>query len=375
MAMTDRARILAILRGEMPDRIPWVPRLKLWHTAHAHAGTLPKELQGTTQREAERRLGMGDAAREGRVYRVEYRGLEVRTRREADDEITEYVTPHGVLRACRSLAPGHAALGFAGVFSEHPLKTEADYSAWEYVVEHTEYVPTYDEFRRYDAQVGDEGLPFVIGGDCAFHAWQIRLAGYEQSYLHLQDFPATVERLLELMTAAERKKLWPLLAESPAVWIQHGVHFDSMITPPAIFRKYIQPYYREFSSLLHSRGKYLAFHLDADSRLLLDDVQAAGMDVADTFATAPLVRCTLAEARRAWGDRVVIWGGLPSTLLEDAVGGEEFEREMRAIFRTVAPGRAFILGVSDNIMPGARFDRLLRVRDLVEELGACPLQC
>lgn len=373
MAMTDRGRILAILRGEMPDRIPWVPRLKLWHTAHAHAGTLPQELRGTTQREAERRLGMGDAAREGRVYRVEYRDLEVRTRREGDDEITEYVTPHGVLRARRSLAPGHAALGFAAIFSEYPLKTEADYAAWAHVAEHTEYVPTYDEFRRYDAQVGEEGLPFVIGGDCAFHAWQIRLAGYEQAYLHLQDFPATVEGLIELMTAHERERLWPLLADSPAVWIQHGVHFDSMMTPPAIFRQYIQPYYREFSARLHARGKYLAFHLDADARLLLDEVRAAGMDVADTFATAPLVRCTLAEARRAWGDRVVIWGGLPSTLLEDAVGEEEFEREMRAIFRTVAPGRAFILGVSDNIMPGARFDRLQRVREMVEAWGACPL--
>lgn len=169
--MTDRARILAILRGEMPDRIPWVPRLKLWHTAHAQAGTLPRELRGTTQREAERRLGMGDAAREGRVYRVEYRDLEVRTRREGNDEITEYVTPHGVLRAGRSLASGHAALGFAAIFSEYPLKTEADYAEWAYVMEHTEYAPRYDEFLRYDAQVGEEGLPFVIGGDCAFHAW------------------------------------------------------------------------------------------------------------------------------------------------------------------------------------------------------------
>lgn len=57
------------------------------------------------------------------------------------------------------------------------------------------------------------------------------------------------------------------------------------------------------------------------------------------------------------------------------MGKEEFEREMRAIFRTVAPGRAFILGVSDNIMPGARFDRLQRVREMVEAWGACPLGC
>lgn len=371
--MTNRERVLTILRRQMPDRIPWIPRLKLWHTAHQSAGTLPRELQGTTQREAERWLGMGDAAREGRLYRVEYRDLEVRAYRIGTDDITEYITPFGTLRSCRSLAPEHVAMGFAGVFTEYPIKSEADYRAWEYVVERTEYVPTYDEFLAYDAKVGGEGLPFVIGGDCPFHAWQIRLVGYEEGYLHLADFPATVERLIDRMAAHEREKLWPVIARSPAVWIQHGVHFDSMITPPAIFRRYIKPYYRDFSAVLHAQGKYLAFHLDADSRLLLDDIRDAGMDVADTFATAPLVKCTLADARQAWGDQVVIWGGLPSTLLEDSVSNEEFEREMRNIFRTIAPGRAFILGVSDNIMPGARFDRLKRVLEMVEEWGACPL--
>jgi hypothetical protein len=372
--MTNRERVLAILRREMPDRIPWIPRLKLWYTAHQSAGTLPQELRGMNQREAERWLGMGDAAREGRLYRVEYRDLEVRTFRQGAEDVTEWVTPHGTLRSCRSLAPGHVALGFNAIFSEYPIKSEADYRAWEHVVEHTEYVPTYDEFLAYDAKVGAEGLPFVIGGDCPFHAWQIRLVGYEEAYLHLNDFPATVERLIERMTACEREKLWPIIAGSPAVWIQHGVHFDSMITPPAIFRKYIQPYYRDFSALLHGRGKYLAFHLDADSRLLLNEIRDAGMDVADTFATAPLVKCTLAEARRFWGDQIVIWGGLPSTLLEDPVTDSEFEREMRTIFRTVAPGRAFILGVSDNIMPGARFDRLKRLREMVAEWGECPLR-
>lgn len=80
------------------------------------------------------------------------------------------------------------------------------------------------------------------------------------------------------------------------------------------------------------------------------------MDVADTFATALLVKCTLEEARQTWGDKIVIGGGLPSPLLEEPVSDAEFETEMKEIFRTIAPGKAFILGVSDNIMPGARFD-------------------
>lgn len=371
--MTNRQRVQTILDRQLPDRIPWIPRLKLWYTAHSHAGTLPSELRGMSQREAERWLGMGDAAREGRIFRVEYRDMEMRTRREGEDEIIEYVTPAGTLRARKSLSEGQAGAGFASIVTEYPLKTEADYRVWEYVIEHTEYVPTYEEFHAYDAGVGDEGLPFVRTGDCPFHDWQIRLVGYENAYLHLADFPATVERMIERWNVHERERLWPILLDSPGSLIQNGVHFDSMTTPPAIFEKWILPYYAELSSRLHARGKFLAFHLDADSRLLLGLIRDAGMDVADTFATAPLVKCTLAEARRAWGERIVIWGGLPSTLLEAGVSDEEFEREMRAIFRTIAPGRAFILGVSDNIMPVARFDRLKRVREMVGEWGRCPI--
>ena len=32
--MTHRERILAAIRGEVPDRLPWVPRLEFWHRAH-----------------------------------------------------------------------------------------------------------------------------------------------------------------------------------------------------------------------------------------------------------------------------------------------------------------------------------------------------
>ena len=40
--MTHKERILAACRGEVPDRIPWIPRLDLWYNAHQRAATLPR---------------------------------------------------------------------------------------------------------------------------------------------------------------------------------------------------------------------------------------------------------------------------------------------------------------------------------------------
>ncbi len=39
--MTHRERILAAIRGETPDRLPWVPRLEFWYRARIRQGTLP----------------------------------------------------------------------------------------------------------------------------------------------------------------------------------------------------------------------------------------------------------------------------------------------------------------------------------------------
>ena len=39
--MTDKQRMLAAMKGEMPDVIPFAPRLDLWFTANKAAGTLP----------------------------------------------------------------------------------------------------------------------------------------------------------------------------------------------------------------------------------------------------------------------------------------------------------------------------------------------
>jgi len=41
--MTHKERILAACRRDVPDCIPWIPRLDLWYNAHRRARTLPEE--------------------------------------------------------------------------------------------------------------------------------------------------------------------------------------------------------------------------------------------------------------------------------------------------------------------------------------------
>src|ERR1039457_6184254 len=57
--MTHRERILTAIRGEVPDRMPWVPRLEFWYRGCARQGTLPAEFRSLSLMEVSDRLGVG----------------------------------------------------------------------------------------------------------------------------------------------------------------------------------------------------------------------------------------------------------------------------------------------------------------------------
>lgn len=372
--MTNRERLLAIMDGKSPDRIPWIPRLQLWHTAHQCQNTMPPELEGLSLRQIERRLGMGTPAREGQIFASEQRGdVEVRTRQEGESTVYTYRTPVGQVESRYRSSAELEQVGIGSLEVEHLIKGPADFGVVEYLLEHTHYIPTYEKYRQYEAEIGEDGYPLVAAGDCPFHHFLQKLAGYNQAYYLLADCPDEAERLLRTMEELERERVWPVVAASPARLILHGLHFDSNITPPPLFNRYITPYYQDLSDLLHGHDKLLCMHADNDSRLILGHLQEAGFDMVETFTTAPQVSCTLEEARRFWGGDMIIWGAVPSVILEPAYTEAQFEAYLRGIFRTVAPGDAFILGVADNVMPGALLGRLERIGEMVAEWGEYPV--
>ena len=372
--MTNRDRLLAIMDHKSPDRIPWIPRLQLWHTAHLHQGTLPDRFAGMSLRQIERQLGMGTPAREGQVFAAEQRGdVEVKSRQEGESTLYTYRTPVGQVQSRYRSSAELEKVGIQSLEVEHQIKGPADFAVVEYLLEHMHYIPTYEKYRQYEAEIGEDGYPLVAAGDCPFHHFLQKLAGYNNAYYLLADCPDETERLLRTMEELERERIWPVVAASPARLILHGVHFDSNMTPPPLFSRYITPYYQDFSDLLHGHDKLLCMHADNDSRLILGHLQEAGFDMVETFTTAPQVSCTLEEARRFWGNEMIIWGAVPSVVLEETYSEAQFEAYLRGVFRTVAPGDAFILGVADNVMPGALLSRLERIGEMVAEWGAYPI--
>ena len=373
MAMTERERQLAVLNGKSPDRVPWMPRLEIWYTAHYLAGTLPPEFEGLRLREVQDKLGVGNTARTGHVMTSRIHGVEVHERRVGLATYTEYVTPVGTVT---SKIQRTAELDAAGIYPlevEHPLKRPEDYGPMMYIIENTHYFPAYEQFEAFDAAVGDRGLPMVQIGDVPFHRFLKDLAGYEKGYLDLFDYPDKVERLLETQSQVLKERMWPIAAQSPATLLLHGAHFSSQTTPVNFFEKYMLPYMKEVADYMHAHGKKVAHHADNDTSEILQLLKDTGYDMHECFVTSPMVPCTLEQARQVFGGDVAIFGGVPSVILEESVPEEEFEEYMQNLFKVIAPGDRFILGIADNMMPTSLMRRVKRIGELVEERGRYPV--
>ena len=372
--MTNRERILAILEGRLPDRIPWIPRLQIWHEANKRQGTLPEEYRGLSFREVEREVFGGTAARDGCIWRSEIRNVEIRTHKLSQMETaTEYVTPVGTVTTRLRSTERLRQQGIQDAEVEFMLKGPEDYPVVEYIVEHTRYASAYEDYEEYERGVGDDGYPMVNCGDCPMHHWMRALAGYDQAYFHLNDYPARVERLLGVITDRYKETVWKHMLQSPARLLMHGHHLSSQMTPPPLFEQYILPYYEELSPQIKARGKVLALHGDNDTRHIFSHIERAGFGMVECFVTHPMVPTTLAEAREAWGDRVIIFGAVPSAILEPPFSEDQFEQYVGDVFNTIAPGAAFILGIADNAMPGSDIRRIKRITEIVRERGDVPI--
>ena len=110
---------------------------------------MPARFQGKSLLEIARLLRTGDPARDGRVFRVRYEGLEVRTEHEPGVVRQRFITPVGEVTYGRILTGYLEGRTDQGLPLEHPLKKPEDYRVWAYVAEHTYYDPCYEDYLAY----------------------------------------------------------------------------------------------------------------------------------------------------------------------------------------------------------------------------------
>jgi hypothetical protein len=138
------------------------------------------------------------------------------------------------------------------------------------------------------------------------------------------------------------------------------------MTTPRLLKKYSLPYYQRYCEILHGQEKKPGNHTDGNIKPLLSLLRESGLDVCESFSPSTLTECTFGEAWIAWQNGPIIWGGIPSPILEERTSEEDFVQYVQNLLDFVGD-KPIILGVGDMVMGYNSIERVRYIVDQVEE--------
>jgi hypothetical protein len=137
-----------------------------------------------------------------------------------------------------------------------------------------------------------------------------------------------------------------------------------MMTNPILFQRYCLQNLQCYTELLHAQGKKAGSHTDGDVKPLLELLTLSGLDVCESVSPAPLTQATIEEIWDAWRDGPVIWGAIPTPILEERTPEDEFRAYLERLLDLVGKGPV-ILGLVDLFMRHNSIDRVKYIAERI----------
>lgn len=370
MEMTPRQRLLAALRGQEVDRLPWSPFLAYWWEHR------PQVVQGRGQAWFFKEIG-ADALLRGfttpftssDVHGLKYYesfcnpipGCEVRREEKGDELRVEYETPVGTL----TVRARNSAIGNTWFVTEHPVKRREDYKILSYIIERMVIAPNYEAIQQEIESVGEDGLsmplisPFL---KTPFQSLVEHFVGTQQLVYDLMDYPEEVEALLEVMSERAMQAV-RIAVESP---VEAFITWeDTSITniSPTLFERYIAPEMNRWGQLVHAAGKLFVHHACGHVRALLPAMAKETVDAVESLSPPPTGNIEVWEAQEILGSQVGIIGGIePVHFL--TLDLNNFREYVETLLDRVKPHR-YILANSDSCPPGISVEKFRLVTQIV----------
>lgn len=336
-SMTIRERLMATLRREMADRIPW----------NIYAGLLPKTEVG--RRLQARGLGLMDSRA---PYRAIHERVTIREDRREVDGLpliaTSIETPAGTLTEEAVIEPHHGSRWIHKFFITGP----EDYPAAEFYFRHTRFEPEFESWPQADAAMGDGGIVSAIIMALPILELMQYWLGVEGMaegiYLHTERFDALIDALEQhYYRQAE------LAAASPAELIWFPESLTATVISPKLFERYCAPVYARAVPLVRGAGKLITAHYDGSIRPLVDLLARIDIPIIEAFTPPPMGDLSVAEAKAAWPNKV-IWVNFPGNLFHES--RETIYSYTMDLLETSAPGGRLVMGCTEDY-PSNEFEK------------------
>ena len=353
--MTLRERVTAALRGEMPDMIPFT----------CYEEMMP---QG---RDRSRLHELGVAVF-SRIYpfRIRRDRVRVETRDIRDERyagnLTVYETPVGTLTQKQIVEPGYGSLWT----TEHLIKKPEDYAIFEFILRDETCEPDVDGFLKHDASFGDLGLAVPRAADPPMQELWRRYSGLERFSLDWFDCRDEVMRVLKAFDE-RNERIWRIVADTPSEFCSSGGNLSGDMVGPPMFRQLILPHFEREARIIHAAGKRTMNHMDGMLKSLVEVVGTCPIDIVEAFNPVPDGNVSVADVRRAWPGKTLSINFPSSVHLRP----KESIREIAIqILREAAPGKAFVMGITEDVPLNVIVESMTTIATTLNEYGRCPIE-
>ena len=381
---TMHDRIAAVLRHQKPDRPPFIDRMELWYQTKLQAGALPEKFKGMSLNDVHRAVGIG-RQKFSPPYAFKLRGVEVVftfqdqiifqeseplmdyfpaawapeqvPRDQAGKTLIEFITPVGKVSLSYVFAESLISMGgMEPLLKEHLIKEENDFRIAEYIIERAEFVPRFENIYADSEMLAENGFVVPSLHRIPFQQALLEYLGEIPLFTALYESPQRLKRLIEVLDQ-HLVEILHRLSDLSALYVEFPDNLDGFMTNPNLFQEYCLPYYQKYADILHGQGKKVGAHTDGNVKPLLKLLAESGLDVCESFSPAPLTECTFEEAWDTWQKGPLIWGGIPSPLLEKRTSESEFKAYVERLLHVIG-NRPIILGVGDMVMGNNLIERV-----------------
>jgi hypothetical protein len=195
-----------------------------------------------------------------------------------------------------------------GWHHEYFIKTPEDYKIMQWITEHTELIPAYDEYYKDEELAGDYGIAHPTGSRTPLMSINVDWAGTEQFCM---DAALEVPELFDLFEA--RKKLFleetRLIAQGPGQFIKWFENLTISMIGAKRYSDFLVSIYDECAPILEKSGKRAIVHYDGALKVIADQIAAAPFQIIESLTEPPEGDMTYDECRRVWPDKV-FWGNI-----------------------------------------------------------------
>lgn len=365
--MTHRERVLAVLRGEKADFVPWFGDLDYYTTAQVSQGKRPGSFKESDDYiEWHRRLRCGFYLQGYFPFKEIIENCHVREWKDGNVRYREVKTPEGTLR--------EGWLWSDLTYSEAPierlLKTPADLPAYSSLYKNTRYEPDYGFAERRRRQVAEMGVVLCYLPRTPFMRMVALDAGIENATMIYADAPDEFTQMFRIVSESLDRASQVAL-ESPAEILMMPENLSSEVVGPRFFELFLKGFQSKWAKKINAAGKFSCIHMDGTLAGLLRQESSVGLTFIEALTPKPVGDIPIGEwASYRAGSNTIYWGGIPGSYFTPIVSDKEFDRLVVELLAVMREDRRMVLGVADQVPPDGLERRVARVQELVDEFGA-----